>query len=207
MGNTVGSQRKLTSKQNEVLIGTMLGDGILELNGRYPRLRIDHSIKQGKYVEWKYRIFQNLTMGGIKQFSQKLDYRTKKRYSHCKFDTMSTPLLNEFYRLFYVNGRKRIPKNIIKILKKPLSLAVWFMDDGYKRNDCNALRINTDSFTTNEQKILQKCLVKNFRIKTKLHRKGKYWNIYIPNSEAKKFCKIIKPFIITELRYKIFLTP
>ena len=207
MGNTVGSQRNLTLKQNEVLLGTLLGDGVLELDGRYPRLRIDHSRRQRAYVEWKYRIFRNLTMSGIKQFSQKLDCRTKKRYSHCKFDTISTPLLNDFYGMFYANGRKRVPRDIVGILKKPLSLAVWFMDDGYKRNDCNALRINTDSFNVDEQKILQKCLVKNFGIKTKLHRKGKYWNIYIPNPETKKFCKIIEPFVIAELKYKISLTP
>ena len=207
MGNTVGSQRNLTSKQKEVLIGTLLGDGILELNERYPRLRIDHSVKQKEYVEWKYRIFCNLITGGIKQFSQKLDWRTKKRYSHCRFNTISTPLLSEFYEMFYDGRRKQTPKNIDEILKKPLSLAVWFMDDGYKRNDCNALRINTDCFDSKEQELLQKCLKINFGIETKLHRKGKYWNIYIPNSQVKKFCNIVKSFIIPEMKYKISLTP
>ncbi len=207
MGNTVGSQRNLTSKQKEVLIGTLLGDGILELNGRYPRLRIDHSRKQKAYVEWKYEVFCNLTTGGIKYSFQKLDSRTKKRYSHCKFDTISTPLLNEFYRMFYVNRKKRIPGNIIRILNKPLSLAVWFMDDGYKRNDCNALRINTDCFSYKEQRLLQRCLKTNFGIDTKIHKKGKFWNIYIPNPEVKNFCKIVKPYIIPKMRYKISLTP
>lgn len=206
-GNTVGSQRNLISKQREVLIGTLLGDGVLELNKRYPRLRIDHSIKQKEYVEWKYKIFRNLVTSGIKQFFQKLDCRTKKRYSHCKFDTISTPLLNEFYRMFYVDGKKRVPKNIVGTLKKPLSLAVWFMDDGYKRNDCNALRINSDSFNYREQKLLLECLKRNFRINARLHRKGKFWNIYIPNSKVKRFCKIIKPYIISKMSYKISLTP
>ena len=207
MGNTVGSQRNFTPKQKEVLIGILLGDGTLELNERFPRLRIDHGLKQKSYVAWKYRVFHNLVPGKIKYFSQKPDYRTKKRYSHCKFDTISTPLLNEFYRMFYVNRKKRVPRNIVEILIKPVSLAVWFMDDGYKRNDCNALRINTDCFNFEEQKLLQQCLKRNFGVKTKLHRKGKFWNIYVPNSEVKNFCKIIKSYIIPEMRYKISLTP
>jgi len=207
MGNTVGSQRGLTSKQKEVLIGTLLGDGTLELNGRYPRLRVDHGMKQKAYVEWKYKIFHGLTTGKIKHFSQKLDRRTKKRYRHCKFDTISIYPLNKFYRMFYGKGRKQVPKNIGKILKKPLSLAVWYMDDGYKRNDCNAIRINTDSFSFKDQELLSKCLKINFGINTKLHRKGKFWNIYIPSQEAKKFCNIVKPYIIPEMEYKISLTP
>ena len=210
MDNTVGSQKNLTSKQKEVLMGALLGDGALELNGRYPRLRIDHAIKQKSYVEWKYEIFRGLTTRGIKQFSSKLDSRTKKRYSHCKFDTISTPLLNEFYEIFYALGKKRkkkIPNDIVTLLRNPLSLAVWYMDDGYKRNDCNALRISTDGFTFEEQKLLQKCLKRNFEIETKLHRKGRYWNIYIPNSQVKNFCSIVKPYIISEMNYKIFLTP
>ena len=123
MGNTVGSQRNLSSKQKEVLIGTLLGDGILERNGQYVRLRVDHSIKQKSYVEWKYKIFHKFTTGGMKYLSR-LDNRKKKRYYHCKFDTISTPLLSEFHRKFYPNGQKRVPKDIIRIFKKPLSLAV-----------------------------------------------------------------------------------
>ena len=207
MGNTVGSQRKLNLEQEEVLIGTLLGDGVLEVNGRYPRLRIDHGICQKEYVAWKYRIFRNLTTGGIKNLLAKLDHRTKKRYGHCKFDTISTPLLNDFYRMFYAKGKKQVPENIVKILKQPLSLAVWFMDDGYKRNDCNALRVNTDCFNHNEQKLLQECLENNFKINSRIHKKGKFWNIYIPESETGKFCGMIKPYIIPTMKYKISLTP
>lgn len=188
-------------------MGTLLGDGILELNGRYPRLRIDHSIKQGAYVEWKYRVFHDLTSRRIRFFYRKKDYRTKKRYGHYRFDTISTPLLNEFYRMFYLDGRKRVTDTICKALRSSLSLAVWFMDDGYKRNDCNALRINTDSFNLKEQKLLLNCLETNFAINARLHRKGKYWNIYIPSLETKKFCEIVKPYVIPEINYKISLTP
>ena len=59
------------------------------------------------------------------------------------------------------------------------------MDDGYKRNDCNALRLNTDSFQLQEQRLLQKCLKKNFKIESNLHRKGRFWTIYIRIRKSK----------------------
>lgn len=55
---------------------------------------------------------------------------------------------------FYPERKKIIPHNIQSFLHDPLSLAVWFMDDGYKRSDCNALRLGTDSFTKDEQYLL-----------------------------------------------------
>jgi hypothetical protein len=207
MGNTVGSQRKLTKRQEEVLIGTILGDGVLELNGRYPRLRIDHSAKQKEYVRWKYKIFSNFISGKIRYFMGKRNKKTGKKYTHCKFDTISSPVFERFYKAFYQNGKKKIPKNIKELLKSPLSLAVWFMDDGYKRNDCNALRINTDRFALGEQKLLMEALKENFGIRAKLHRKGKCWNIYIPSSESKKFSRLIGKYVIKAMRYKLPLTP
>jgi hypothetical protein len=185
----------------------MLGDGVLELNGRYPRLRVDHSAKQKEYVRWKYKIFSNFISNKMRCFLGKRNKKTGKRYTHCKFDTISSPVFERFYKAFYRNGKRKIPENIKELLKNPLSLAVWFMDDGYKRNDCNALRINTDAFTLKEQKLLIDALKRNFGINAKLHRKGKDWNIYIPSSESKKFSNLIGKFVIKTMRYKLPLTP
>jgi hypothetical protein len=205
-GNTVGSRRKLTSKQEKVLIGTLLGDGTMELNGKHPRLRIQHSQRQNEYLKWKHKVFSEISTKE-KNFYRKKDYRTKKRYAYCSFDTYSIPSLHKFYKIFYSSGKKKIPNNFNKILNSPLSLAVWFMDDGQKRSDCNALRISTDSFTYKEQIILQKCLHKNFNIFVKIHKKGKFWNLYIPSIERKEFIKIISRYVIPSMKYKISLDP
>ena len=207
MGNTVGSQTKLNSDQEAVLLGTILGDGILERNGNHVRLRVNHGEKQQAYVEWKYKIFSNLTTNVVKKFSHVVHWKTGKIYGYSKFDTTTNEEISKFHKIFYIKGTKKVPDDILDLFTNPLSLAVWFMDDGYKRNDCNALRISTDSFTLREQYLLRECLEKNFGIISKIHKKGKYWNIYIPTSEAKKFCNLIKPYIIPEMEYKICLTP
>ena len=90
MDNTVGSQKNLTSTQKAVLIGTLLGDGILELNYKHPRLRIDHSTKQERYFQWKYKIFHKIA--NKKRCLSVLDKRRKKLYHHFRFDTITTPL-------------------------------------------------------------------------------------------------------------------
>jgi len=41
MGNTVGS-REISSVENNVILGSILGDGCLEKNGRNVRLKITH---------------------------------------------------------------------------------------------------------------------------------------------------------------------
>lgn len=196
---------QLSRQQNDILIGMILGDCHLEKNGHNVRLRVDHAENQKKYLEWKYKIFQNLA--SKPRLIQTIDRRWGKTYKRWHFSTFSSELFNVYWKMFYKDKRKIIPKNIKRIMSSPLSLAIWFMDDGYKRNDCNALRLNTDSFQLKEQELLQKCLKSNFGIETKLHKKGKFWNIYIPSSEARKFCRLIKPYIISGMDYKISLTP
>ncbi|MEA3463664.1 MAG: LAGLIDADG endonuclease [Patescibacteria group bacterium] len=197
---------QLSSKQKNILIGTLLGDAHLEKNGHNVRLRIDHTEKQKEYLKWKYLEFSNFTLSSPRLI-RTIDRRTNTLYKRWHFSTNSIDLFNPYRKLFYKNKIKIIPKNIIKLLNSPLSLAVWHMDDGYKRNDCNALRLSTDSFKLEEQKMLQKCLKENFNIKSTLHKKGNSWNIYIPSLEATKFCRIIKPYIISGMEYKISLTP
>ena len=204
MGNTVGSQKSLTKFQQQILIGGLLGDTCLELNGRNTRLRVEHSLRQEQYLRWKHKKFASIGTSLPRLTGSK---SRGKLYQRWHFSSFSIPQLNEYREKFYKDKKKIVPEDIGSLLVSPISLAVWFMDDGYKRNDCNALRLSTDCFSLEEQELLQQCLDKNFNIRTKLHRKKRFWNIYIPKNEAGKFCKIVEPYILPELKYKISLTP
>jgi hypothetical protein len=197
---------RITSRQDAIIIGSLLGDGCLEKNGRFTRLRLEHGHVQKSYLEWKYKELKGLMTGSV----MKVHYYNKTRklpYDSYRAYTFSDKAFDIYRNNFYVNNKKIIPANLALFLKHPLSLAIWFMDDGYKRNDCNALRLSTDSFTKDEQYILQSVLKNNFGIETSVHKKGKYWNIYIPERESKKFIALIKRYVIPELSYKITLTP
>ena len=56
MDNTVGSRgiKRMTTRQRAIVVGKILGDGTLEKNGNYSRLRVCQSDKQKDYVYWLY---------------------------------------------------------------------------------------------------------------------------------------------------------
>ena len=59
---------------------------------------------------------------------------------------------------------KIVPVNIKQLLVEPIALAVWYLDDGTKRGDCNACRFATQSFSLKENELLASCLKENFGI-------------------------------------------
>ena len=189
---------KLTSIQKEVLIGTVLGDGSLKRSrsGKSACLQICHSIKSKDYVEWKRQIFANWV------FCEPKYHESNKALI---FRTLSHPEIFKFVENFYDGKTKIVPKNIQDFLKSDLSLAVWFMDDGngYIRN--NGLRISTYSFGIEGNKLLQKCLLANFGIESTIFSDSKGFQLYIPikNGNASKFRKLIKPYLLSSMLYKI----
>lgn len=193
---------ELTIEQKALIIGTLLGDGCIEKRKKNPRLRIDHASAQKEYVFWKYNILRNIATREPHILFEK-DKRSGKTFSRWYFSTKAIPELELYYRLFYQNGKKIISANIADYLKEPLSLAVWLMDDGYKRNDCDALRLSTDCFSYQENLILQKCLLGNFGIRSKIHKKQKAWNIYIPSTEMENVRTLISSYIIPTMNYKL----
>jgi len=197
---------QLTTRQQAIIIGTLLGDGCLERRDNHVRLRIDHGVDQRQYVGWKYANLKNISRA-LPHTATYFHEKHGKTYTNVRFSTLAHPELNGFWKDFYPHGRKIIPKNLQRLLQHPLSLAVWFMDDGYKRNDCNAFRLNTDMFRKHDQLRLVKILRENFSLESTLHKKGNYWNVYIPSASAKKFADIVRPYILPSFKYKIALAP
>lgn len=119
------------------------------------------------------------------------------------FSTVTSPSLAKYHMMFYQGGKKITPKELIYLLKNALSLAIWYMDDGFKRGDCNSLYLCTSGFTLKEQKFLQEILQKLYGFETKIHFAGKNARIYFPVSSAKRFCDLIRPFVLPVFHYKL----
>ena len=193
MDNTVGSQ------QRNIICGTLLGDGFLERNGKFVRLIIDHSNKQKEYVQWKaHKLFPLVSKISVKP---RFDERTKRVYTHCVLRTHTSELLEEFVSLFYRENRKYIPMELPHIIN-PQMLAVWIMDDGYHRNDCNALRLNTQSYTVHEQKIVQDAL-QQLALDATIQKHKSQFVVYIPSRAMTRLRTLVRPFIIPRMAYKI----
>lgn len=196
----------LSERELSVLIGTILGDAYVEQYPKDARIGIMHSLKQKEFVEWKYRELGRFVK--MKQMqSEYFDPRYGKKYFWWRFQTRRFPEFKELADTFYCEKRKIVPHNIGQILTHPLSLAVWYMDDGGRRKDCHGMFLNTLSYSNIEQKKLQKCLVKNFGIETRVHWISDGYRLYIPTSYAKNFCKLISPYIIPSMIYKLPYNP
>lgn len=199
-------KHNLSEREFGILIGTILGDAYIDRYPKDARVAIMHSLKQKEYVNWKYGELKRFTKM-IPSQSSYFDKRYNKNYFWWRFQTRRFPVFKEIATIFYKGKRKIIPQNIDQILTQPISLAVWYMDDGGRRKDCHGMFLNTLSYSKIEQTKLQKCLLKNFGINTRIHWISDGFRLYIPKDNAKRFCEIIAPYIIPSMVYKLPYDP
>lgn len=208
-GSTVGSLRQqlTSSRTKEIVLGTLLGDGFLQsMKDGSVRLEIGHTLVQEDYVRWKYQELKKF-VGAKPHLIKIYDQRYDKTYTQWRFKTKANSFFVPFYNYFYKGDKKIIRRNITQILNSPITLAVWFMDDGGRRNDSYGLFLNTLSFTFEEQQILVQCLKDNFSLESRIHWIQCGYRLYIPSKEAKKFCEIIYPHIVPSMKYKLSYDP
>src|SRR3989344_3950922 len=222
MVNTVGScenkhwQKKwvfvkkdiaLTQMQRSLIVGSLLGDGTMRLGegAINANFKVEQGLIQKAYVFWKYKILQPLVFTEPK-LSYRYDIVGKKYPKSWWFRTVRHPVLTEVYQTFYTQsgfrtGRKIVPENIVTDLN-PLALAVWIMDDGsYSRGKID---ISTYSFTLIEIEFLRQMLEEKFNINMSYYRdRDKGYRLYCNMVETQKLIKIIRPYIIPTMMYKI----
>lgn len=198
--------KEISSREKEIIIGTVLGDAHIAMLKTAARLEITHSEKQKEYVFWKHAELRRF-VSAKPRLVQIEDARYGKTYRQLRFATSAEERWTVFHRIFYRNRVKIIPKDIEHLLTSPLSLAVWFMDDGGRRNDSYGLFLNTLSFTLPEHEVLRECLRKNFSLETRVHWIQDGYRLYVPSKCAKHFCELVYPHMIPSMYYKLSFNP
>lgn len=123
--------------------------------------------------------------------------------SSVSFTTRSLPCFVEIYNLFYVNQKKVIPENIYHLLT-PLALAHLIMGDGSAKP--HGLTICTDSYSMLEVIRLMNVLMIRYGLDCTLRNHGpNIVRIYIINHSMEQLGKIVRPFIVPSMLYKIEL--
>lgn len=191
VGSTDNTEGSLTEEQRSVLIGVLLGDGAMRKK-THALLEINHSYRQKEYVDWLYQKFQNYV-----DTEPKMRKSNGKRIAY-RFTTKSLPVLTIFYDSFFLEKHKIIPDNLILT---PLTLAVWYMDDG-SRCDTD-IYLNSQQFTQEEQEKLISLLYKQYGIQASLNKDKQYKRIRIKKESVSRFINLISPFIISTMRYKL----
>ena len=186
-GNPVGS---LSEIQKSLIEGCLLGDGYMRCKTN-AHLEVNHSIHQKEYVDWKYQHLREfiLTPPKARQGNgRRIGYR---------FFTRSLPIFTDYFHRYYKNGVKVIPKDVCL---NPMTIAVWFMDDGSKSQ--NSMYLNTQKYTSDEQEYLMSVLKSQYNLQLHLDRDKQYTRLRFPVADSRRLKDIIYPFILPSLQYK-----
>lgn len=214
MNKYINKIYNVTEIEQNIIVGSLLGDGSLALYGRSKNAYYrEHGCdEQIPYRLWKCKELYNL------------DFNLNTNCKYAKLSSHSNMFFTELYNKFYIiciNGIKTINTDNIKLLTHPIGLACFYMDDGTlvidsaKRKNNSVyifprISLYTLSFSETENIIIKNYLKNTFNIQAKLkYRKdGKKTILEInKKEEILKFINIIKPYVsqIPCMKYKIDL--
>lgn len=196
---------QLTNVEEQVIIGSLLGDGSISCNksGNQAKLVFAHSPKQKEYCIFKTILLQNI-MYFERSFMK--SYQQDKRFNviECSYRALSKELkvLKDFYDRWYIKENNRNIKTIDKtdLFKlDALGLAIWFQDDGYKDHNTGYV-LCTECFKKEDIMKIIEYFDKKWDINVRVRASNE---IYIGSKYRDKFKNIIMPYISKDCTYKL----
>lgn len=202
----------LSKNCQDIILGSLLGDGSLKINDHYKNARFSfrHSVNQKEYFFWKKDELKEIS-GEKCWWLQNSDGLGGDKF---RYQSLALEPLTDLYRLTHRGGKLRVRRKWLNMLT-PLSLAIWWLDDGSLITNGRRGVLCTDPFALEEQKIMARYLYKVWEVKVsigKVHRewKGKqteYYRLWIRSSqELQKLLRIILPQVkIASILPKVLL--
>ena len=197
----------LSDFQWQVLLGALMGDSALSKtrSGLGARLRFTHGAKQVAYCDWKASLFSNVGSSRSTRTSDGAVFH----------DVSPLPELAELREATYVDGKKVLSEDYLKLLT-PLSLAIWYMDDGCYTERAKGLQQRTRDGSgriaicveameqTSRQRLLD-YLADTWGIRGRLKYAGatKRATLVFPKDQTAKFLALVAPFIHPSMDYKL----
>ena len=192
----------LSEFQKEVLVGLVLGDGCLVRlkNSGATRLSVCQGFKQNDFVEWLYEIFKEFVRTPPQP---KIRFRNNKQNTEVWFNTLTYPTFQNFYDLFYLNGKKIVPESIDALLSQT-AFTVWYMCDGsIKSKECRGRILNTQSFSRPDIKRLINVLKNKFNLITNIRTQKDGLQIYISGKSAGILDNLLRDKTLPSFYYKL----
>lgn len=190
----------LSDIEFQVIIGTVLGD--THLYKKYENGdtagTCNHCLDQEEFIFTKYEYLKNISLKP--KLVNKYDERFKiPNYQQWYWYINANPALNDIYCKFYKNKIKFIDKELFSKIE-PLGLAIWYMDDGSKYQDFGGYLLCTHGFSKKDLNIIQEVLLFKFNINTSVNSQN---GLYILSDSTFAFKKLIEPFIVDSMKYKL----
>lgn len=214
----------MNKQKRGILVGMLLGDGYIRLtrhkckNGKiskYAELKIGHSEKQLRYLQWKasklhsilggkpFKILEcHTTLSNGKKYSS---FEIRRQHKYFKF----------LHRIAYSNsGKKHFTRKLLDYLT-PEGIAYWFQDDGSlvknynNAGEVSSFQIRLYTYCSKQEcETMQKYFneVWNIHFNIKKHTGKEQYNLRANTKEANKFLKLVYSYKVPSMEYK-FLEP
>jgi recombination protein RecA len=195
---------RLSDFQWKVLLGGLMGDAALSptRSGHGARYRFGHGAKQAEYCEWKASLFENV---GVSRSSNVTGA------TFC--DVTPLPELAELRRAVYFGGRKVFSDDYLKQLT-PLSLAIWYMDDGCftlrakgvqerTKNGSGRSEICIEAMEPTTRERLVAYLADTWDLRPRLITRAGKAVLTFPKDETAKLHALVAPYIHPSMEYKL----
>lgn len=174
--------------------------------GKSFRMKFEWSDKNKPYLDYIYNLFDEWV---ISEPHQKARRSPKGNLvTNWGFQTISHKPFNPLADLFIKSNKKTLSENLIINHLTERGLAIWFMDDGgkrdYHKNSNNkTVVLNTHSFTDEEVGKMSLELSNKFNLNCETRSNKGRKVIVIQSSSYPTFRKLIDPYIIPHMIYKL----
>jgi hypothetical protein len=202
------SLKNLSTIQFEAAIGLMLGDASLQTQnkGKTYRMKFEWGDKNKPYLDHVYSLFDEWVLA--EPHNKTRVNANGNSVINWGFQTLSHEAFNILSELFLINNKKSISKELIKNHLTKRGLAYWFMDDGgkldYNKNSKNlSVVLNTHSFSKEEVENMAIELSNKFKLNCRTRKNKGKSVIVIDSSSFNSFKRLIKPYLIPEMEYKL----
>jgi len=215
-------KRIFNNKQEQIFIGSMLGDGCITKNYQnnsackftLTQSTMDHKgIDKRSYLEWFGKEFDdfnaNISESTRKPSGLVKECGTKEEYYSYTLTTKTLNFWKKLEKQWYVprtdhhffKRRKIVPDNI-KLT--PLTLCVWHMEDGSNNQIDGNVELNTQGFSIEEIDFLINRLKEDLGIQSKPKKSNEQFKIYIGIKSYSDFIEMIKPHVEWDcFKYKV----
>jgi recombination protein RecA len=203
-------QRQLLSDlQWQVILGSVMGDGNLSRpirsSAHSARYRMGHGVRQASYLDWKIALLENIP-----------HCRTTNSKGAVFADFTPLSELGELRDVVYQgDGKKHLTWDYLKKLT-PLSLAIWYMDDGSftlrskglqerTQGGSGRIEICVEAMSPGSRERLIQYLRDTRKLDVKLTIRGKRQVAVLQFTTAAtdKFQKLIAPYVHPSMDYKL----
>ena len=190
----------LSETARAVILGSLLGDGSLKIHEPYKNARFAfrHSDTQRDYFFWKVKQLKEIS-SAAHIWKQSKDGKDGWGTVKWRYQSKALPALTELYSITNPKGKFKIKRKWLNLLT-PLSLAMWWQDDGSIIANGRKGVLCTDGFAPEDVQLLHAYLKKVWQVDTavapgskKTPHQLRLW--FHSSEQLQKFLRIILPYL------------